>query len=94
MKKAANVRVTIDFTGKNRPEGYMVHIAPEGGEGIGKWSGSGNIDAKNQISFKDVPPGQYVLHGRPNPSSKNQETAPITVELKGGESIELALSAR
>jgi hypothetical protein len=94
MKKSANVRVTVDFTGKNRPEGYIVNIAPEGGAGVGKWSGSGNIDAKNQISFKDVPPGRYVLHGQPNPSSANQQTAPVTVELKGGETTELTLAAR
>src|SRR6185312_17489747 len=78
MKKSANVRVTVDFTGKSRPDGYIVNMAPEEGAGVGKWSGSGNIDAKNQISFKDVPPGRYVLHGQPNPSSANQETAPVT----------------
>ena len=29
--------------------------------------GSGNIDAKNQIAFENVPPGRYVLRGQPNP---------------------------
>ena len=53
------------------PAGYIVHIEPEGGEAVGKWSGSGNIDAANRIAFRDVPPGRYVLKGRPNPSRGN-----------------------
>ena len=35
MMKSASVRVTVDFTGKERPEGYMVKIEPEGGEAVG-----------------------------------------------------------
>jgi len=65
-----------------RPEGYIVRIEPEGGEAVGKWSGSGNIDAKDQIAFSDVPPARYVLHGQPNPSSAGQETAPVTIDLR------------
>lgn len=94
MLKAARVRATVDFTGTDRPEGYIVRMEPEGGAKVGKWSGSGNIDAKNQISFDDVPPGRYVLQGQPNPSSGNQQSKPITIELKGGQTAEIALSAK
>ena len=68
MIKSARLRVTVDFTGTNRPQEYIVQVEPEGGDEVGKWGGSGNIDAKNQITFDDVPPGRYVIHGRPNPS--------------------------
>jgi len=51
-----NVQVTVDFTGKERPGGYIVSITPEGGNVVGSYGGSGNIDAKNQIAFTDVPP--------------------------------------
>ena len=94
MIKAARLRVTVDFTGIDRPKAYIVKLEPEGGESVGKWSGSGNIDAKNQIAFDDVPPGRYVLHGRPNPSRGNQQTRPIPIILNGGRSIEVTLPAK
>jgi len=94
MIKSARVQITIDFTGKDRPQGYIVNMVPEGGEAVGKWGGSGNIDAKNQIAFEDVPPGRYVLQGQPNPSSANQQTKPLTIDLKGGQTTDVTLPAR
>jgi hypothetical protein len=94
MTRSARVEVRVDFTGKKRPQGYIVRIAPEGGEKVGSWGGSGNIDAKDQITYQDVPPGRYVLTGRPNPGSDDQETAPVTVELKPGETTKVTLKAR
>ena len=94
MMKAASVRVTVDFTGKERPAGYMVRIAPEGGEVVGSYGGSGNIDARNQMTFEIVPPGRYVLRGRPNPGSDAEETGPVTVDLKGGQAAEVTLKAK
>jgi hypothetical protein len=82
MIKSAHLRVRIDFGGKPRPEGYLVRIEPEGGSGVGTWGGSGTIDAHNEISFADIPPGHYVLHGQPNPSTRNQQTEPLTIDLK------------
>ncbi|MEJ7636458.1 MAG: hypothetical protein WKF75_00335 [Singulisphaera sp.] len=94
MMKAASVRVTVDFTGKKRPEGYMVSMKPEGGEVIESYGGSGNIDPKNQMAFEIVPPGRYVLTGRPNPGSDTEETESVTVDLKGGQAAEVTLKAR
>ncbi len=94
MMKSARIVVTVDFTDTERPEGYIVHMEPEGGEAVGKWSGSGNIDAKNQITYEDVPPGRYVVHGQPNPSSADEHTDPVKVELHGGRTIEITLPAK
>ncbi|MFZ5830397.1 MAG: carboxypeptidase regulatory-like domain-containing protein [Planctomycetota bacterium] len=94
MMKAANLRVTVDFSGTVRPEAYIVEIEPEGGSAVGTWGGSGHIDASNQISFENAPPGRYVLAGHPNPSSADERTDPVTVELKGGETTEVTLKAR
>ena len=94
MMKSASVRVTVDFTGKERPAGYMVSIAPEGGEVVGSYGGSGNIDARNQMTFEIVPPGRYILRGRPNPGSDDEETEPVTVDLKGGQAAEVTLKAK
>ncbi len=94
MIRAATVRVTVDFTGKKRPPGFIVSIQPEGGEAIGTYGGSGNIDAKNQMNFENVPPGRYVMRGQPNPSSGDQRTEGVTVELKGGQAADVLLIAK
>jgi len=94
MMKAAQVRVIVDFTGTTRPDGYIVQVEPEGGSKIGSWGGSGNLDGLNQISFADVPPGRYIVHGQPNPSSGNQKTEAMTVDLKEGATIEVKLYAK
>ncbi len=94
MIKAAQVRVTVNFSGTDRPTEYLVHLEPEGGEAVGKWSGSGAIDAKNQIAFDDVPPGRYVLQGRPNPGRVDQQTPPMPIILNVGRTTEVTLRAK
>ena len=94
MTKAGSIRVTVDFQGKRRPSGYMVSIKPEGGEVVGSYGGSGDIDAKDKMAFEFVPPGRYVLRGRPNPGSDAEETEAVTVDLKGGQAAEVTLKAK
>ncbi len=94
MTKSARIEVTVDFTGKERPKGYIVQIAPEGGDKVGSFGGSGNINRKNQITFEDVPPGRYVLSGQPNPGSSDEQTEPVTIDLKGGQSAKVTLNAK
>ncbi len=94
MVKSAKIEVVVDFKKAERPTGYIVSIEPEGGSVVGSWGGSGNIDAANAITFKNVPPGRYVLKGRPNPGSTNQETEPQTIELVGGETEPVVLEAK
>jgi hypothetical protein len=96
MERSARVRVTVDFAAKQRPEAYQVEIEAAGGPAVGRWGGAGNIDQKNQIVFADVPPGRYLIHGHPNPYSTTgrEKTTPITIDLKEGQSAEVALSAK
>jgi hypothetical protein len=94
MIRAGRIVVTVDFTGKERPAAYTVMIEPEGGEAVGKYGGSGHINAKNQMVFDNVPPARYVLRGQPNPGSADQQTDPVTVDLKGGKTAEIKLIAK
>ncbi len=94
MIKSARVRVTVEFAGNAKREGYMVTIAPEAGSVVGSWGGSAIIDAQNQVTFTDVPPGRYDFQGQPNPTTSNEQTQPVTVELKGGRLTEITLQAR
>jgi Carboxypeptidase regulatory-like domain len=94
MIQAGRIVVTVDFTGNQRPEAYIVGIEPEEGEAVGRYGGSGHIDAKNQIGFENVPPGRYTLRGQPNPSSADQVTEAVTVEVTGGETAQVKLAAK
>ncbi len=94
MQPAAQVKVKVKFDKEPIPTGYIVSIAPEEGEAVGSWGGSGNLDVNREIAFHDVPPGRYVLRGRPNPGGNDQETAPVTVELRGGKTHDVELKAK
>ncbi len=95
MTPSAGVRVVVEFAGPRPPGDYLVEIEPEGGSVIGSWGGSGEVDAANRIAFHEAPPGRYVLRGRPNPSSGNQHQAgPLTIDLKGGQTLAVTLQAR
>jgi hypothetical protein len=94
MQQSARLKVTVDFGRAKRPDDYMVHLEPEGGEQIGKWSGGGSIDASNVITFEGVPEGRYVVSGRPNPGREDQQTKPVPVDLKGGETTQVTIKAK
>ncbi|HVJ80760.1 MAG TPA: carboxypeptidase-like regulatory domain-containing protein, partial [Planctomycetia bacterium] len=94
MSKSGSVKVTVDFGAGPKPGEYMVAIEPEGGNKIGSHGGSGIIDAANKMTFNDLPPGKYFIHGHPNPTSDNQKTDPIPIDIKGGDSAELTLKAK
>jgi hypothetical protein len=94
MARSARIMVMVDFTGIARPREYIVEIAPQGGNAVGTWGGSGLVDAENQIMFRDVPPGRYIIQGRPNPSSADQQSNPIAIEIKGGHATRITLSPK
>ena len=76
----ASAPATTDHVGNGRRDGR----AP----------GSGNIDAKDQLNFAILPPGRYILTGRPNPGSDSEETEPVTLDVKGGQAAEVTLKAK
>jgi hypothetical protein len=93
MSKSARIIITVEFAGAARSGDYIVEMLPEGGAVVGSWGGSSSIDAANQVMFRDVPPGRYVIRGRPNPSSANQASKPLVIELKSGQASRITLPA-
>ncbi|MGD9632002.1 MAG: collagen binding domain-containing protein [Pirellulales bacterium] len=94
MSPAATLQVTVDFGNAAKPPQYLIQIEPEGGNKIGSWGGSSTVDDQNQVIFRNVPPGKYVLRGQPNPAAEREITAPIEVDLQGGEVKLIKLKAR
>ena len=93
MKAAAQLNVVVLFRGTEIPDEYIVNIKPEGGNIVGSWSGSSKIDDLNQVTLKNIPPGKYVLQGHPNPTNEEQKTRPQTIELKGGKTTRVEITA-
>jgi hypothetical protein len=90
-----SLRVIVDFTGKNRPEEYVVELEPYGGITVGKSSRTARINTKNIALFDNVPRGKYNVKGHPNPDSEQQVTEAITVELFRSEDIaEVTIKAK
>jgi hypothetical protein len=94
MIKTGGFRVTVDVAGKARPGGFIVTIEPEAGAEVGTYGGSGEFDAKSQVAFENVRPGNYVLQDQPKPLTGDQKTNPKAIDWKGGQGPELTLRAK
>ena len=44
MTASGQIRVTVDFSKTARSGDYIVELEPEGGNVVGSWGGSGNIN--------------------------------------------------
>lgn len=91
--KAGKLKVTVDFGDKGQTEPYIVEVAPEGGERVGSWGGSAQLQ-DGSFTFTHIPPGRYTLHARPNPGAAEQQTDDVTADIRGGETAEVTLKAR
>jgi hypothetical protein len=75
----------------------------DGEAAVGPWVEVDSLDANNQVCFKGVPPGKYVLQGWPSrygsggrdtPFTGVPESKPLAVDLKSGETAEITLPAK
>jgi hypothetical protein len=94
LVRAGGINIVVDFGKKAKPQDYLVKIEPEEGSRIGSWGGTASVDGNGFARFTHVPPGKYVLWGRPNPGSDSAETKKLPVEIKGGETHSVTLKAR
>lgn len=93
LVRAGSILVYVDFS-KPKPADYMIHMQDARGEEVGRWGASGSIDADCKIQFDNIPPGNYTLHGRPNPSSDSEKSKTIDVEIVGGKVTEITIEAK
>lgn len=94
LERAGQVDIEVSFANGRPKGGYLVEMKDAGGEKVGTWGGSGNIDGKDRLVWKDIPPGKYVVYGRPNPGSVNDQTDPQTIEIVGGETTFVTIEAK
>ncbi len=78
---------------------YNVEIHEKGtdpikGGKVGSWGGSANIGSDGTYTFKNVPPGEYEVTGKPNPGRTSDRTKPVAVTVKGNDDHQINLTAR
>ncbi|QEG00601.1 Cna protein B-type domain protein [Stieleria maiorica] len=64
------------------------------GSKVGSWGGSANIAADGSYTFKNIPPGDYVVTGKPNPGRESDRTDPTKVQIKGKDHHDVNLTAK
>lgn len=58
---------------------FLVEVEPKGGSKVGSWGGSAKVKDDGTFEFSNVPPGEYRITSRPNPSNSNRQYAPEQV---------------
>ena len=81
LASAGSIHVAVaDQKGKplSRYEGHeiLVQVEPRGGSKVGSWGGSAKVKDDGTFEFNNVPPGDYRITSRPNPSNSNRQYAP------------------
>jgi len=54
----------------------LVEVEPKGGSRVGSRVGSAKVKDDGTFEFDKVPPGEYRIKSRPNPSNSNRQYAP------------------
>ncbi|WP_182867415.1 carboxypeptidase-like regulatory domain-containing protein [Stieleria mannarensis] len=60
----------------------------------GSWGGSANINADGTYTFTNIPPGDYLVTGKPNPGRTSDRTDPTRVQIKGEDHHDVNLIAK
>jgi protocatechuate 3,4-dioxygenase beta subunit len=81
LASAGSLHVAVtDRKGKplSRYEGHEIRVDVEskGGSKVGSWGGGATVKDDGTFNFNNVPPGEYRITSRPNPSSYNRQYAP------------------
>jgi hypothetical protein len=97
LARAGGIQINVtDKNGKalSRLEGrpLLVDVEPKEGSQVGSWGGGATVKDDGTCQFTDVPPGEYRVTSRPNPSTTSKQYTPeqiITVRAGRTESVKV-----
>ncbi len=91
IKTAGTGTIKGKVIGRNgKPADGTVSVWPEGGEVVGSWGGSMNLQEGGTFIFETVPPGKYFISD--DAGAKYQKNGKSTlIEVKAGEAVEVEL---
>ena len=97
LARAGGIQISVtDKNGKalSRLEGrpLQVNVEPKEGSKVGSWGGGATVKDDGTYQFTDVPPGEYRVTSRPNPSLSNKQYSSeqiVTVRAGRTESVKV-----
>ena len=92
MSGTGIVRGTVvGMDGKPPTRPFIAEIEPKSGSKIGSWGGSMQCKKDGSFEFKGVPPGEYVVHAKPNPMREGEASEPklVTITVGGIEDLHI-----
>ncbi|MCA9137370.1 MAG: carboxypeptidase regulatory-like domain-containing protein [Planctomycetales bacterium] len=81
--QSVNARYVIQINEKG--------VDPEKGGKAGSWGGSANVGTDGTYTFENVPSGDYVVTGKPNPGASKDRAQAVNVQIKPKETVEIKL---
>jgi hypothetical protein len=94
MTKSASLIIQVEFEGGRKDGDYVVQVESAAQEKLGTWGASSSLGPDNTLRYHDVPPGTYLVHGRPNPGSEKETSKTIKIELSGGKESTVVITAK
>ncbi len=100
LQPTGTVQVSVvSANGEPITSNYIVEIEEEGadpatGGAIGSWGGSANVGDDGTFTFESIPPGRYVVTGKPNPGRVDDRTEPTVIEIQGKDRHTIQLIAK
>jgi len=74
------------------PAGQIVlELEPPGEEKIGKWGYSGYLSKDGTFNISGIPPGEYIITTRPNPSSADYKPNEKKIVIEPGKTYEIEI---
>lgn len=99
LKLAAtgSIHVAVTQAGGAPTDGpLLVTLTPEGGDRVGSYGGSAELQADGTFQFDHVPPGKYTVNLRLNPGPEPKPNDPTArdIQVKAGDTVELEIELK
>lgn len=92
MEGTGTVRGKVVTEKGKIPSGQIVlEIETPGEEKIGKWGYSGYLGKDGTFNISGIPPGEYIITTRPNPSSANYKPYKQKIVIEPGKTYEIEI---
>lgn len=93
LEGTATVRGKVVTEKGNKPAGQIVlEIEPPGEEQVGKWGYSGYLSENGSFDISGIPPGEYIISARPNPSSSDYQPHTQKIIVQSGKTYEITIT--
>jgi hypothetical protein len=76
--------------GKRPPGEILLELEPPG-DPVGKWAWSGKLSEDGTFDISGIPPGEYIISTRPNPSRTDYQPNTKRITVEGGKTYKVEI---